>query len=188
MLKTNNFFAPILAILLLAGLVTAGIYALKVKSPSTPAGKTIQPTKTAPPSPLPQVTVSLEAASKTLTVAQATVVTVRLNGKTAPDALDIVLTFDPSLAKISNLTKGEVYDLYPRFEVADAGKVYISAALSPDKLSAPVSLPTTIATFTLTPNTAGSISLVFDQSKTLLAKQGQPLPFQSQPLIIVSTQ
>ena len=149
-----------------------------IKLPSFPN----QTRQTAIPNPRAAASLGLEATTTTLQVGKSTQVKVVLT-KASADALDVVLTYDPTLLSVSNVVKGTNYPSYPLVR-SDRGKLTVSAAVTPDKATPPPP-PITVATFTATALKKGTASLTFDKTDTIVAVGGDNILSSAPPLTII---
>ncbi|OGK15392.1 hypothetical protein A3H80_01550 [Candidatus Roizmanbacteria bacterium RIFCSPLOWO2_02_FULL_37_19] len=144
--------------------ILIGVYLSKGKTslPSLQEGTT-QQTQEAD-----KTTLSMTSSATEVAVGDTVTVTVAL-AQTPVQAVDLVVNFDPTMFKASNVVNGTVYDDILRSEVKD-GQVVVSATVSP---SDPTNLKTgDVFTFTLQALKAGKGVLEFDPKLTITAKNG----------------
>lgn len=123
------------------------------------------------PTAVPSTTLSLDPSSATLTAGQAQTVSVMLEG-VAVTAADVVVTFDPTMVSVSNLTNGEILPQVIQSDITEDAVVY-SASVSAQEPGATDTGP--VFTFDVTPLAAASgseISLQFDPIDTITALEG----------------
>jgi len=144
-----------------------GVYLNKNNQQQAPTAQ--QPSETLPSDQeTGSTTLSLSPVATSVQVGEETQVSVLL-GKSSVQAVDVVVTFDPTMFEASNIVNGDVYEDMLIKKVED-GKVTVSAAVSPND---PTNLKTgTLFTFSLKALKAGSGQIQFDSKKTITAKNG----------------
>lgn len=138
--------------------------------------------KASPPLPPTPAILSLTAAKTGLKVGETIKVEVKVK-QVVPDAMDLVISYNPRFFSISNLAKG-AYPVYPQlFTDEKSGKIIVSATYDPQTISKKQKPPLTVASFNLfaKEKTAGE-SLSFISSQTNLAAGGENLPRKEQGL------
>jgi len=111
---------------------------------------------------------SIVAEAPTLAVGATTKVNVKIDG-TGSQATDVVISYDPKLVAISDITNGDVFPDILRSEVAK-NQVIVSAAVDPN---APSNVKTgTVFSFTLKSIASGQAVLDFDKNLTITATNG----------------
>ena len=104
----------------------------------------------------------------TLKPGESTQVSVDLTG-TPSQAIDVIITFDATLVKVSDIVNGTIFPDILRNEVKES-ELVVSAAVDPNN---PSNLKAgTVFTFTVTALEAGSATLEFNKDITITANNG----------------
>lgn len=141
------------------------------RNAGTGSQSTATPTSTALENAKPSTTVALSPAKAILKTGQATKIDVVLS-KLAVTAADVVLTYDPKLVTVSNITNGPVFPNVLDDITNEGGRITYHASLSEGN-------PTdrkegVVFSFTVTPKAqSGSATIDFDHTKTITAINGE---------------
>lgn len=130
-----------------------------------------------PLKPKKKVSFTLNPQKQTVTAGETFVVSVNLDSKKERlDAVDVVLEFDPQVLKVSQVSEGTFFSLYPVMKVEE-GRVVLAGTIGfGAEQKEGVSGQGLFAKITLTPLANGQSSLAFSKEKTLAVYQGESLP------------
>jgi hypothetical protein len=168
-LKALSIIAVIFALSIGAGLYFAGQSGLR-KAPSDVTKDTNKG--------MSQLSIVPESPS--IAKGGTTKVSVNMND-TGAQAVDVVITFDPKLVAISEITNGDVFPDILRSEVVN-NQVIVSAAVDPNN---PAEVKTgTLFSFTLKGVSVGSAALNFDKDLTITATNGVNTLGMTEPVTI----
>jgi len=127
-----------------------------------------------PPNPMVEKlpAVSLKYPKTVLNVGETIKIDVVLEN-VSPDALDLVLKYNPEVFSVSNLVKG-LYPIYPVLRADEKkGQIFISATYDPNSFKNKLAPPLAVASFNLFAKKTGPReALTFDSTKASIAQKG----------------
>lgn len=130
-----------------------------------------------------KTSLSITPKTSTLKAQESAELSVFLTGVPS-SAIDIVLSYDPELISISDITKGPLFDRVLLNKV-DEGKMYFSGVINPDKLSEIGE--GAVVSFKVTGLAQGNATISFVQEETVTALNGQNTLGQTVPGTITVT-